>query len=248
MSFPIEDMDPKFNRSVLAYHRTANGMVRTQLLRQVYQGEKECIEITLEDGRTLACTPDHEIMNGNGEYVEAGQFKANQSFIRCSLQQPITHLPPASSSSTSDSTPSWQFKLNETFQFNNGDAASMIKALIFARILGFIATDGTISLATSSSSSSSSSSLPSSSTSLPTARLFFRHSYDVTSFLDEFKSAFDMDATAEVDMTTGIYLVTLPPSFTQSLINLGVTGSSRVTGLQIPSFQPISHSSLVMGT
>lgn len=37
-------------------------------------GTKNCVELTLEDGRTLVCTPDHRVLTADGQWVEAARL------------------------------------------------------------------------------------------------------------------------------------------------------------------------------
>lgn len=52
-----------------------------RILDVLYKGEKPCLEITLEDGKRLVCTPDHEILTTNS-WVPAGQL-TRSSVVFC---------------------------------------------------------------------------------------------------------------------------------------------------------------------
>lgn len=43
-------------------------------------GERDCVELTFDDGRTLICTPDHQILTNRG-YVEAQDLTEDDEII-----------------------------------------------------------------------------------------------------------------------------------------------------------------------
>jgi intein/homing endonuclease len=91
-----------------------------------YNGKKEVVKITLIDGRTLRCTPDHKIMTTNG-WVEAGKLLSKQKVIvGFELPEDIAH----------EDEKKWQI-LDYTMDTPNNRE----KTLAFCRILGIIITN-----------------------------------------------------------------------------------------------------------
>ena len=43
------------------------------------QGERDCVTLVLQDGRSLTCTPDHEILCADGRWVRADRLAARHS-------------------------------------------------------------------------------------------------------------------------------------------------------------------------
>lgn len=85
------------------------------------QGIKECVQITLEDGTTLTCTPDHRIYTSNG-WVEAGNLIQGDSRVM------VGHTP---------------------VRFDSGDSITVKKttytdqqAVVFMKLLGLLCSDG----------------------------------------------------------------------------------------------------------
>jgi hypothetical protein len=46
-----------------------------------FVGAKACVELVLDDGRALVCTPDHRIMTAAGQWVEAQALRVGQSRV-----------------------------------------------------------------------------------------------------------------------------------------------------------------------
>jgi hypothetical protein len=76
-SVKIEDMLK--NQKVLTWDGSA--LVSNDQLFHLYKGKRECIKITLVNGLSLICTPDHKILREN-HWVEAGDLKVGD-MLRC---------------------------------------------------------------------------------------------------------------------------------------------------------------------
>lgn len=66
----IDTMD-EYTGKILSYDEKQNGLVISTQTKFYNQGSKECIEILLEDGTTLTCTPEHKIMTIDNGWVES---------------------------------------------------------------------------------------------------------------------------------------------------------------------------------
>lgn len=71
-AIPIEAMTT--NQEVWGFSGEKAGLVSTSQTNFVNSGEKECIELTFLDGRTLSCTPDHKLLTSTGEWKEAQEL------------------------------------------------------------------------------------------------------------------------------------------------------------------------------
>ena len=69
----IEQMPSAGGTSLFA--PTADGRLgRATQAKMMVQGERECISLVLQDGRTLVCTPDHKILCTDGRWVRADEL------------------------------------------------------------------------------------------------------------------------------------------------------------------------------
>ena len=72
---------------------TAEG--RLGLARQtdfMIQGERDCVSIVMHDGRTLVCTPDHEILCADGCWKRADQLVLGQDRAVVGLEAPLDEV------------------------------------------------------------------------------------------------------------------------------------------------------------
>jgi aconitase A len=100
------------------------------------QGVRQCIALTLQDGRTLVCTPDHKILCADGRWVRADELKLNEDRIVVGLDTPLDE-PGADEAGYALHVGAFTFTL-ETPQERQ-------RTLAFARLLGHLLSDGSIS-------------------------------------------------------------------------------------------------------
>src|SRR6266699_500928 len=101
------------------------------------QGERECISLALQDGRTLVCTPDHEILCTDGRWVRADQLMLGQDRVVVGLEAPLDE--------PGDDEAGYTLhvgKLTFTMDIDH----ERLRTLAFARLLGHLLGDGSISL------------------------------------------------------------------------------------------------------
>ena len=133
--------DLKHTDSLWTYN---NGQVVSDGNGLIYNGKREIVKITLIDGRTIKCTPDHKIMTTNG-WIEAGRllskhnwdgttFSTNDEYSKVvvGLELPEDII--------GDNEKKWKL-----LNYRMDTPKNREKMLAFCRILGFILSDGTIS-------------------------------------------------------------------------------------------------------
>jgi serine/threonine protein kinase/ABC-type branched-subunit amino acid transport system substrate-binding protein/type II secretory pathway pseudopilin PulG len=93
-----------------------------------FSGVKECVQLTLEDGRTLVCTADHEVLAADGVWLQAGDAKVG-----------VTRLAVAARDAPLDVADECDgaFEVARcALRMDGGDSAARRRALAFARQLG----------------------------------------------------------------------------------------------------------------
>lgn len=115
-----------------------NGFIPSFSLGLENKGIKDTVKITMYDGRIITCTPDHKfkIKTVDGyEYKEAKDIKLNKDNIIMGLEY--------TEDKVLDDEKDWFLNVGE-YKFNFQDNMNREKSLAFARILGYLSTDGTI--------------------------------------------------------------------------------------------------------
>ncbi|MDQ3258977.1 MAG: aconitase family protein, partial [Acidobacteriota bacterium] len=107
-------------------------------VEQMFQGVRDCVSLTLQDGRTLVCTPDHKILCADGRWLRADQLEPGRDRVAVGLDAPLDE-PGADES---------RYVLRAgDLQFNLDMPDERPPALAFARLLGHLLSDGSISVA-----------------------------------------------------------------------------------------------------
>jgi intein/homing endonuclease len=103
------------------------------------RGIKDTVKVTMADGRTVVCTPDHKfkVMTKDGVVdKEIKDVVVGQDRIIMGLE--------GTEDRAYDDEAGWSLKVGD-FEFGFGDKLEREKTLAFARLLGYISTDGSIS-------------------------------------------------------------------------------------------------------
>lgn len=118
---------------------TANGKLGKAFQSEMMiQGERECITLIMQDGRELICTPDHEILCADGRWVRAENLKLGKDRVMMGLEGPIDD---SDKNENGYKLPTDQMRFSmETYQ-------ERLRTLAFARLLGHLLSDGSISCA-----------------------------------------------------------------------------------------------------
>jgi hypothetical protein len=100
---------------------------------------KPTVVVTLEDGRSVRCTPDHRFLVQDGSYVEAKDLIASRQrvAVSCDFAKSPAIVP--------EDAP-WMILLDECGTLDVGDG--LPKAMAFARLCGLLLTDGNVHLST----------------------------------------------------------------------------------------------------
>ena len=177
------------------------------------KGERECVRLTLEDGRILECTPDHSIMTSNQTWV-----KAKNSLNQCLIVG--VNYPTISIKSEMEECAGWQLDLGDII-LTTDTSNNYFKTIAFCRLLGLLITDGYYS------------------DDEKKALLSVESMYDVDTVLDDLRLFSTVSQTKFINDHSNSYYINLKSSFTTLLKNLnGLTKGNKVfkEGTGIPDF------------
>ncbi|HWW32512.1 MAG TPA: aconitase family protein [Steroidobacteraceae bacterium] len=100
------------------------------------RGERECVSLVLQDGRHIVCTPDHKVLCAGGRWVEAGRLRLGHDRVVTGLEAPVDKP-------VRDEVGYELVAGGMTFNLN--DEGERQRTLAFARLVGHLITDGSIS-------------------------------------------------------------------------------------------------------
>jgi intein/homing endonuclease len=120
-----------------SYSEDNKGIKSSFSLGSQYSGNKETIKLTLIDGRELICTPDHKFrifQNGENIWKQAKDIEYDDKLIVGPIGTEDINY---------EDENDWSLDMC-TYKFDYSDELNRNKTLAFARLLGYILTDGTI--------------------------------------------------------------------------------------------------------
>jgi isoleucyl-tRNA synthetase len=138
-SISIENME-KYLPNVMSFNDngTDKNIGKSKATHFMNKGIKKCIEIKLEDGRTLECTPEHKILvfdNNKYKWINANDVKLGETRIVTSVKYPEINI------NVNDVEKSWQLQCDEIL-LRYDTFEEQIKSMTFSRLLGYILTNG----------------------------------------------------------------------------------------------------------
>jgi DNA-directed RNA polymerase II subunit RPB2 len=162
LGIKIKNMSSQ-NWEVLGWSEKQNGIVPAKQCGFLYKGERECVELTFNDGRKKICTPDHPILTSNNEWVKAKDVISNDTKIKASVTCPSVDFEEEMKECSG-----WFLDVGD-ITLRTNTLKNYLKCLAFARIIGYLITDGHVARDTMCAS------------------VFLGHMIDVRSFLNDLK-------------------------------------------------------------
>jgi intein/homing endonuclease len=124
---------------VLGWSESKNGMVPSKPCAFMDKGTRDCVELTFEDGRKIICTEDHPVLTTDNEWVKVKDIAMNATKIKTSVTYPIMKLKDEIAECGG-----WTLSFG-TRTLRTDSYKEYMKTLAFARIIGLLISDGSIS-------------------------------------------------------------------------------------------------------
>ena len=133
LSKKIQDMT--CNESLWTYQYENSGLAKAENVGMEWKGFRNVIELTLQNGRKIKCTPDHKFYTVDKEWVEAKDIKSHHK-----IMLGIEGVEDINYGDEKD----WSLKTS-SFDFSCSTKLDREKSMAFTRILGYLLADGCIS-------------------------------------------------------------------------------------------------------
>ena len=177
------------------------------------KGERDCVRLTLEDGRILECTPEHLIMLSDRTWMMANEILEKR--VMTGVNYPVISM-----KKEIEECNGWQLDLGETI-LKTDTPQELYKTMAFARLIGLLITDGHYSEKKSNSS------------------LYAESMCDVKTILNDVKLFASTTQDSFQNSNSNSYTVHLPSVFLVLLKKIsGLTTGNKVykEGTGIPDF------------
>ncbi len=102
------------------------------------RGERDCLSVVLQDGRRLVCTPDHELLCADGRWVRADRIRKGIDRLVMGLEAPLDE--------PGHDEAGYELIAGD-MSFTLANEQDRTRTLAFARLVGHVISDGSISVA-----------------------------------------------------------------------------------------------------
>ena len=194
------------NFDELGWDKKENGLVKAKQSEFLYKGERECIQITMEDGRTNICTPEHPILTSENEWIKAKDLIIGETRVKASVNYPELDI-----YSEIEESKRWRLTVGDII-LKTSSRDEYLKMLAFARIIGLLITDGSVST----------------NNNCYRGTVYLGHMLDVESFLNDLALFCETKQTNFV--SKNLYYVNIPNILMKNIVQLpGILIGRRVT-------------------
>ena len=213
LSILIKNMSSCENE-VLGWDEKSGEMVPSKQTGFLYKGERECVQLTFEDGRTNICTPEHPILTSDNQWIKAKDLIVGQQKVKSSVTYPVADF-----NEEIRECSGWHLRVGDLI-FKTNTIENYKKTLILAKLIGYLITDGHISKYKNCYSSS----------------IFLGHMIDVNSFVK------DLNLLSNSSQTTfnckNLYQVRIPAILINNIVQLDgiLIGKKVIQPATLPEF------------
>ena len=190
---------------VLGWSSERDGLIAKKQTAFLDKGEKECVEVVLEDGRKIKCTPDHPMLTSENQWVRAKDLVVGTTRLKAGVHYPLMEMQEEIAECAG-----WSLAVGGLF-FKVDSVESFLEAMALMRIVGLLITDGGIYQTATGM----------------TARLSVGHELDVQNVLKDLN--YFCQAEAKFNTNDCAYSIRIPADLTHHLIHLrGVVVGRKV--------------------
>ena len=125
--------------NVMGWSKEKEGLIKSKQSGFLYKGERECVEVTLQDGRKIICTPEHPLLTSTNDWVKVNELELKETRIQTGVTGPLMDI-----EKEIEECKGWNLQVG-SLNLETTTKEEYLKTLAFARIIGLLITDGNIS-------------------------------------------------------------------------------------------------------
>ncbi len=203
ISVEIQKME-KCDLDVLGWDKESNLIVKAKQTHFQYRGERECVELVFSDGRKKGCTLEHQMLTSDNQWVKACDIELGKTEVKVGVTYPLVDIDEDVSECNN-----WSLTVGSSFTLKTNTRKEFMKSMCFARILGYLLTDGCISGKNKIQSS-----------------IFLGHQIDVDRIVDDFTL---LGIPVNPRKAKNLFEIRIPTQLTRDILTLdGILCGRRV--------------------
>jgi DNA-directed RNA polymerase II subunit RPB2 len=124
--------------NVLSWDNTTRSIIKAKQTHYLDKGKRPCVELRLQDDRTIILTHDHPLLTNNGNWIKAKDLDLENDKLKVGMRCPEMDI-----EQEINDCSEWSLEVGKlTFKAYNME--EYLRTLAFARIIGILTTDGHI--------------------------------------------------------------------------------------------------------
>ena len=189
--------------NIMGWSEEKNGMVPSRQVAFMDKGTRECVQLTYEDGRKLICTEDHPVLTSDNTWVKIKDIELNSTKIKTSITCPLVDI-----NEEIRECAGWTLQFGTRILETN-TREEFMKTLAFARIIGYLITDGHMN------------------SKIKIADLFLGHMLDVESIMKDIELF--CESKQKCFNSKNLYIVRIPAELKNDIVRLpGLISGKKV--------------------
>jgi DNA-directed RNA polymerase beta subunit len=137
LSVEIGTMENK-NYCILSYHEEKQQVIPSTQSNFLFKGERECVDVVFQDGRTIRFTDNHKMLTNENVWVPIREMVKGVTQLKTGITNPLIIV-----KEEIEKCADWKFQAGYT-RLKVKDEESYFQALSFSRLVGYICADGGI--------------------------------------------------------------------------------------------------------
>jgi DNA-directed RNA polymerase beta subunit/intein/homing endonuclease len=137
LSVELGTMENK-NYTVLSYHEEKQQVIPSVQSNFLSKGERECVDVVFQDGRTIRFTDNHKMLTSDNVWVPICEMVKGITQLKTGITNPLIIV-----KEEIEKCSNWKFQTGDT-RLKVKDEESYFQALSFARLVGYFCADGGI--------------------------------------------------------------------------------------------------------
>ena len=189
--------------NIMGWSEEKNGMVPSKQVAFMDKGTRECVQLTFQDGRKLICTEDHPVLTSDNTWVKVKDIELNATKIKSSITCPLVDI-----NEEIRECAGWTLQFGTRILETN-TREEFMKTLAFARIIGYLITDGHVN------------------SKIKIANLFLGHMLDVESIMKDIELF--CESKQKYFNSRNLYIVRIPAELKNDIVRLpGLISGKKV--------------------
>jgi len=189
--------------NIMGWSKEKNGMIPSKQVAFMNKGTRECVQLTYEDGRKLICTEDHPVLTSDNTWVKIKDIELNATKIKSSITCPLVDI-----NEEIRECAGWTLEFGTRILETN-TREEFMKTLAFARIIGYLITDGHVN------------------SKIKIANLFLGHMLDVESIMKDIELF--CESKQQKFISKNLYEIRIPAELKNDIVRLpGLISGKKV--------------------